>query len=152
MNIEYALFLTDRLGPLLDLHMNLSKCELFSPNATIMFPSAMMVFHLLHLVIVGAQIEVYLLFASYFASKRTGAMKLLSRLGRSALLLILMQVALILLRMCGGSCKLVHLARATPPSQPRYLLRGCHCGLGLHSVSPATLQLPTLPLSFFWFW
>ena len=78
------------------------------------------------------------------------------------------QVALILLRMCGGYCKLVYLARATPPnlaSDPLQLfdaeVRECftlctvvpvsnltwqqaqlslsHGGLGLHSVSHHSL-------------
>ena len=51
---------------------------------------------------------------SYIASTRTEAMKLLSRPVEVAC--FDPQVALIFLRMCGGYCKLVHLARATPPS------------------------------------
>ena len=70
--------------------------------------------HVPHLVILGAPIGDYLFWASFIASKRTEAMKLLSRLVE--LSCFDPQIALILLRMCGGYCKLVHLARATPPS------------------------------------
>ena len=109
-----ALSLIDTLGPPLGLHINLPKCELFSKNDIAMFPLGMKVSHVPHLVILGAPIRDYLFCASYIASKRTEAMKLLSRLVQVAC--FDPQVALILLRMCGGYCKLVHLARATPPS------------------------------------
>ena len=79
-----------------------------------MFPLGMKVSHVPHLVILGAPIGDYLFCASYIASKHTEAMKLLSWLVEVACLDP--QVALILLRMCGGYCKLVHLARATPRS------------------------------------
>ena len=109
-----ALSLIDTLGPPLGLHINLPKCELFSKNNIAMFPLGMKVSHVPHLVILGAPIGDYLFCASHIASKRTEVMKLLSRLVEVAC--FDPQVALILLRMCGGYCKLVHLARATPPS------------------------------------
>ena len=112
--ILHALFLIGTLGPPLGLHINLSNGELFSHNDTNMFPSGMKVSHVPHLVILGAPIGDYLFCASFIASKHTGAMKLLSRLVE--LSCFDPQIALILLRMCGGYCKLVHLARATPPS------------------------------------
>ena len=79
-----------------------------------MFPLGMKVSHVPHLVILGSPIGDYLLCASYIASKHTEAMKLLSWLVEVACLDP--QVTLILLRMCRGYCKLVHLARATPRS------------------------------------
>ena len=45
-----------------------------------MFPSGMKVSHFPHLVILGAAFVDYLFCASYISSKRTEAMKLLSRL------------------------------------------------------------------------
>ena len=58
------------------------------------------------MVILGAPIGDYLFCANFIASKRLDAVKLLSKL---------VEVA-ILLRVCESFCKLVHLARATPPS------------------------------------
>ena len=70
--------------------------------------------HLPHMVILGAPIGDYLFCANFIASKRLDAVKLLSKLVEVAT--IDPQVALILLCVCGSFCKLVHLARATPPS------------------------------------
>ena len=70
--------------------------------------------HVPHLDLLGAPIGDYLFCGKYAASKHSEALKLLSRLvevGASD-----PQVALILLRLCGSYCKLIHLARATPPS------------------------------------
>ena len=85
-------------------------CEVFSKND---IPSGMKlkVSHVPHLVILGASIGGYLFCASYIASKRTEAMQLLSQLVGVAC--FDPQVTLILSRMCGGYCKLVHM---TPPS------------------------------------
>ena len=109
-----ALSLIDTLGQPMDLHINLPKCKLFSTNDIDLFPLGMKVSHEPHLVILGAPIGDYLFCASYIASKRTEPMKLLSRLVEVAC--FDPQVTLILLRMCGGYFKLVHLAIATPPS------------------------------------
>ena len=70
--------------------------------------------HLPHMVILGAPIGDYLFCANFIASKRLDAVTLVSKLVEVAT--IDPQVALILLRVCGSFCKLVHLARATPPS------------------------------------
>ena len=106
-------------------------------------------------------------------------MKLLSRLVEllCCYALILMQIVLILLWMCGGYCKSVHLARASPPSRasnPLQLfdaeVRECfaqctavpradlmwqqaqlslsHGGLGLHSVSHHSLAAYSASFSF----
>ena len=53
-------------------------------------------------------------FAKFLAQRRAKAAKLLSQLVTVSSLDP--QVALLLLRHCAGSCKLVHLARSTPPS------------------------------------
>ena len=78
------------------------------------FPTTMKTSHLPHMVILGAPIGDYLFCANFIASKRLDAVKLLSKLVEVAT--IDPQVALILLRLCGSFCKLVHLAKATPPS------------------------------------
>ena len=79
-----------------------------------MFQLGMKVSHVPHLVILGAPIGDYLFCTGYITSKRTEAIKLLSWLVEVAC--FDPQVVQILLRMCGGYCKLVHLAKATPPS------------------------------------
>ena len=66
-----------------------------------------------HFEILGAPIGDYLYCANFISSKRQQAARLLSRLEGDAR--IDPQVALLLLRICAGFCKLVHLARTTPP-------------------------------------
>ena len=104
----------EECGPSLGIFINLSKCEVFSLNDPHSFPAAMKTSHLPHMVILGAPIGDYLFCATFIASKRLDAEKLLSKLVEVAT--IDPQVALILLRVCGSFCKLIHLARATPPS------------------------------------
>ena len=109
-----ALSLLDSIGPALGIFVNLSKCEVFCKGDTSEFPSSMKSSHVPHLVLLGAPIGDYLFCGNYAASKRSEAMRLLSRLvevGASD-----PQVALTLLRLCRSYCKLIHLARATPPS------------------------------------
>ena len=67
-----------------------------------------------NLIILGAPIGEVAFCSSFIASKRAAASTLLSslvKLGSCD-----PQIALILLRMCGGFTKLVHVARSTPPS------------------------------------
>eukprot|EP00731_Ephydatia_muelleri_P017587 Em0010g685a len=109
-----ALSLLDSIGPSLGIFINMSKCELFCKGDTSEFPPSMKSSHVPHLDLLGAPIGDYLFCGKYAASKHSEALKLLSRLvevGASD-----PQVALILLRLCGSYCKLIHLARATPPS------------------------------------
>mgnify|MGYP003460779833 FL=1 len=109
-----ALSLLDSIGPSFGIFINMSKCELFCKGDTSEFPPSMKSSHVPHLDLLGAPIGDYLFCGKYAASKRSEALKLLSRLvevGASD-----PQVALILLRLCGSYCKLIHLARATPPS------------------------------------
>ena len=58
----------------------------------------------------------------FFAHKRADASKLLVQLEDVGA--VDLQVALLLLRQCGGFCKLVHLARSTPPPPPPQALIG----------------------------
>ena len=55
----------------------------------------------------------FLFFSKFIASRHKIASKLLSKLEEVAS--IDPQVALTLLRLCGGFCKMVHVARTTPP-------------------------------------
>ena len=91
----------------------MSKYELFCNGDTSEFPPSMKSSHVPHLDLLGAPIGDYLFCGKYAASKGSEALKLLFQLvevGASD-----PQVALILLRLCGSYCKLIHLARATPP-------------------------------------
>ena len=102
------------LGPPLGLHINLSKCELFSVNDLSRFPNEMEKSNVPHFDILGAPIGDFLFCAKYIAQKRTDASKLLQQLaqvGSSD-----PHLATLLLRQCGGFCRLIHLARTIPPS------------------------------------
>ena len=107
-----AVSILEEFCPSLGIFINLNKCEVFSRNDS--FPAAMKTSHLPHMVILGAPIGDYLFCANFIASKRLDAVKLLSKLVEVAT--IDPQVVLILLWVCGSFCKLVDLARATPPS------------------------------------
>ena len=109
-----AVSILEEFGPSLGIFVNLNKCEVFSRNDPHSFPAAMKPSHMPHMVILGAPIGDYIFCANFIASKRLDVVKLLSKLVEVAT--IDPQVALILLRVCGSFCKLVHLARATPPS------------------------------------
>ena len=113
-SVLWAVSILEEFGPSLGIFINLSKCEVFSRNDLHSFPAAMKSSHLPHMVILGAPIGDYLFCANFIASKRLDAVKLLSKLVEVAT--IGPQVALFLLHVCGSFCKLVHLARATPPS------------------------------------
>ena len=113
-SVLWAVSILEEFGPSLGIFINLSKCEVFSRNDPHSFPAAMKTSHLPHMVILGTPIGDYLFCANFIASKRLDAEKLLSKLVEVAT--IDPQVALILLRVCGSFCKLIHLARATPPS------------------------------------
>ena len=109
-----AVSILEEFGPSLGIFINLNKCEVFSRNDLHSVPAAMKISHLPHMVILGAPIGDDLFFANFIASKLLDVVKLLSKLIEVAT--IDPHMALILLRVCGSFCKLVHLARATPPS------------------------------------
>ena len=109
-----ALTLIEELGPTVGIFINLSKCEIFCRTNTAMFPTSMKVSHAPHLDILGAPVGDYLHCANFISAKRNEAVKLLSKI--KDITAIDPQVAFNILRMCGAFCKLVHLARSTPPS------------------------------------
>ena len=77
-----------------------------------MFPEALKVSTVPHFEVLGAPIGEYIYCASFFFTKRSEALKLLTKLEDVAIKDP--QVALLLLCMCGSFSKLVHLARTTP--------------------------------------
>ncbi|KAL5488770.1 hypothetical protein EMCRGX_G017763 [Ephydatia muelleri] len=87
--VTRAVTLIQEMGPSLGLFINVSKCELFGHGDLSSYPPEMKVSRVPNLEILGAPIEV-------------GAED--------------PQVAFLLLRQCAAFCKLVHLARSTPPS------------------------------------
>ena len=109
-----ALSLIEELGPSLGIHINLTKCELFSHFGNSMFPPAVKFSHHSNLEILGAPIGDYLYCSKFIAGKCANARKLLSSLVDVAA--VDPHVALSLLHLCGSYCRLVHLARATPSS------------------------------------
>ncbi|KAL5509663.1 hypothetical protein EMCRGX_G005065 [Ephydatia muelleri] len=102
------------LGPPLGLHINIAKCELYSPCDLRLFPSDMKRFTSPHFEILGAPIGDIIFCGKFVAQKRAEARHLLTQLEEVGS--VDPQVALLLLRLCGSFCRLVHLARSTPPS------------------------------------
>ena len=106
--------LIQEMGPSLGLFINVSECELFGHGNLFSFPPEMKVSRVPNLEILGAPIGDPIFCAKFLAQKRADAAKLLSQLtevGAED-----PQVAFLLLRQCAAFCKLVHLARSTPPS------------------------------------
>ena len=109
-----AMHLIEELGPSFGIFINLAKCELYSRNElSSTFPVMIKSSQVPHLELLGAPIGDFLFCSKFIASRRKIASKLLSKLEEVAS--IDPQVALILLRLCGGFCKMVHVARTTPP-------------------------------------
>eukprot|EP00731_Ephydatia_muelleri_P035190 Em0103g2a len=100
-------------GPALGLLVNVSMCEVFSHHNLDVFPSGMKASDKPNIVILGVAIGDLDFCSSFISTKRMEARALLSKLEQVGVLDP--QVALVL-RLCGGFCKLVHLARSTPPS------------------------------------
>eukprot|EP00731_Ephydatia_muelleri_P032417 Em0023g924a len=98
----------------LGLLVNVSKCEVFSHHNLDVFPSGMKASDKPNIVILGVAIGDLDFCSSFISTKQMEARALLSQLEQVGVLDP--QVALVLLRLCGGFCKLVHLARSTPPS------------------------------------
>ena len=109
-----AITLLQSEGPALGIHINMSKCEVFSSHSLDLFPPGMITSDKPNLVILGAPIgnkEFCLSFVAKGLKNVAGLWSQLEEVG-----LMDPQVALILLRLCGAFCKLVHLTRATPTS------------------------------------
>ena len=112
--VEKALSIIQELSPSLGLFVNPTKCELFSRGDLSSFPIEMKRSNVPHLEILGAPIGDLIFCAKIVAQKRASALKLLTQLSEVGS--ADPQVALLLLRQCGGFCKLVHLSRSAPPS------------------------------------
>ena len=112
--VSRALAIIQEHGPPLGLFINAAKCKLFSLSDLSMFPPEMKRSSVPHLEILGAPIGDAFFCAKVVSQKCAIASKLLSQLEEVGSMDP--QVALLLLRQCGGFCKLVHLARSTPPS------------------------------------
>ena len=110
-------------GPSLGLHLNLAKCELFSPQSfNVLTPEGVLISeqsfppqitkrsHIPNLVMLGAPIGDTKFCSAFVEEKRLEAQELLQLFPK----LHDPQVAVTLLRKCGAYCKLVHLARSTP--------------------------------------
>ena len=109
-----ALHLIEELGPHLGLYINFSKCELFSRSGNSLFPPVVKSSLLPNLDILGAPIGDFVHCSRFIAEKCAMPKILLKSLVDVST--VDLHVAFSLLRMCGSYCKLVHLARATPPS------------------------------------
>eukprot|EP00731_Ephydatia_muelleri_P017175 Em0010g273a len=109
-----ALHLTEELGPALGLHVNLAKCELFSRRGNTYFPPEVRYSLLPNLDILGAPIGDYLHCSKIITGRCAEPRRLLSGLVDVAA--VDLQVAVTLLCMCGSFCRMVHIARVTPPS------------------------------------
>ena len=99
------------LGPLF---IKDPKCELFSKCNLNSFPVQMKRSNTPNLVLLGAPIEDLIFCTKFIAnlhSKIRGLLSRLQQIGPKD-----PQLAYLLLRSCGSFCKLVHLARSTPPS------------------------------------
>ena len=101
-------------GPPLGLFIKDPKCELFSKGDLNSFPVQMKRSNTPNLVLLGAPIGDLIFCAKFIANLRSKSRGLLSRLQQIGPKDP--QVAYLLLRFCGSFCKLVHLARSTPPS------------------------------------
>ncbi|KAL5481713.1 hypothetical protein EMCRGX_G021941 [Ephydatia muelleri] len=109
--VTRAVTLIQEMGPSLGLFINVSKCELFGHGDLSFFPPEMKVSRVPNL---GAPIGDPIFCAKFLAQKHADAAKLLSQLAEVGA--EDPQVAFLLLRQCAAFCKLVHLARSTPPS------------------------------------
>ena len=99
-------------GPALGIIINLPKCEVFSRHGLDMFPLNIKKSDKPNMEILGIPIGEQDFCSSFISKKHSKAKILLSQLEEVGV--VDPQVALILLRLCGSICKLVHLARATP--------------------------------------
>ena len=109
-----ALSIFKQLGPPLGLFINTFKCELFSKGGLRGFPDVMKKSNALNFEILGAPIGDPIFCAKSIAEKRANAPKFLALLKEVGS--VDFEVALLLLRQCGGFCWMVHIARCTPPS------------------------------------
>ena len=112
--VKHAIHLIQQFSPSLGLYINMAKCKLFSRGDIEGFPADIKVFHEPNFEILGAPIGDAILCAKFVSQKRAKAIKLLSQMSEVGSLDP--QFALLLLRHCATFCKVVHLARSTPPA------------------------------------
>eukprot|EP00731_Ephydatia_muelleri_P034188 Em0050g6a len=112
--VARVITILSELGPQLGLFLNVSKCEVFSKGNMNSFPPGMKRSNTPNMEVLEAPIGDILFCAKFFANQRAKANVLLSRLQQVGSKDP--QVAYLLLRFCGSFCKMVHLARSTPPS------------------------------------
>ncbi|KAL5477538.1 hypothetical protein EMCRGX_G024349 [Ephydatia muelleri] len=93
------------------LHINLPKCEMFSKSGNSHFPDTVKSSILPNLEILGSPIGDFIYCSQFLAEKCSLQGALLTDVSAVDL-----HVAISLLHMCGGYCKLVHPARTTPTS------------------------------------
>ena len=117
-HVRKALALLIELGPPLGLRVNIRKCEVFSSGSLTHFPVEMKQSSDPNLEIPIGDAEFC---SAVLDRKRSEARFLLKRLEDVGQ--VDPQVALVLTRLCGGYCKLVHLARAIPPSFSQSVLQ-----------------------------
>ena len=99
-------------GPSLGLFINVGKCEIYSCNHLEGFPEQIVKSNKACFVILGIPIGDAEFCASFISSKRVESKLLLDKLEEVGA--IDPDVALILIHLCGGFCRLNHIARATP--------------------------------------
>ncbi|KAL5457674.1 hypothetical protein EMCRGX_G034959 [Ephydatia muelleri] len=112
--IKRAIQLIQQIGPPMGLRINATKCELISQGSLEGFPADMKRQHDPNVEILGAPIGDVIFCAKFLAQKQAKAVRLLSQVAEVGS--IDPQIALLLLRQCASFCKLVHVARSTPPS------------------------------------
>ncbi|KAL5460203.1 hypothetical protein EMCRGX_G033631 [Ephydatia muelleri] len=110
--IARVLAIIQESGPPLGLNINIAKCELFSSRDLSSFPEEMRRSNVPHFEILGAPIGDLVFCAKFVAQKQSEGVDRDENCASSS---IDPQVALLLLRQCGSFCRLVHLARNTPP-------------------------------------
>eukprot|EP00731_Ephydatia_muelleri_P016838 Em0009g1262a len=144
-----ALNLIEELGPHIGLVINFSKCEVFSPQGNHLFPPAVKSSLSPNLEILGVPIGDYLHCSHFIAENCSKAKVLFPALVEVAEADL--HVAVSLLRICGSYCKLVHLARTTPPSLSceslKFFDEECHADM-VGMLSSDTIACETSLLSF----
>ena len=111
--VARVITILSELGPQLGLFLNVSKCEFFSKGNMNSFPPGMKRSNTPNMEVLGAPIGDILFCAKFVANQRAKANVLLSRLQQVGSKDP--QFAGLLLRFCGSFCKMVNLARSTPP-------------------------------------
>ena len=135
-----ALHLVEELGSHLGLHINFSKCELFSRNGNSCFPPMVESSLLPNLDILGVPIGDFVHCSRFIAEKCAIPKTLLKAIVDVSA--VDLHVAFSILRMCGSYCKLVHLARATPPSHCADYLNFCDEEVRLCFTSCIAVDVP----------